>query len=81
MPALCLVTYEVKIFKDLYDRTLEKHGIKMKSYVALQKKLLCLIYTLWKKNEKFDEHYQSKPHTTKDVEVEHSSRLSFAEAE
>jgi hypothetical protein len=26
--------------QDLYNRTIEKHGIKMKSYVAVQKKLL-----------------------------------------
>ncbi|MEJ7678040.1 MAG: hypothetical protein WKG06_09285 [Segetibacter sp.] len=80
MPALCLITYEVKIFKDLYERTVYKHGIKMKSYVAIQKKLLSLIYTLWKKNEKFDENYQSN-NTTRDVEVVQSSRHSFAEAE
>lgn len=79
MPALCLVTNDVKIFKDLYERTVNKHGIKMKSYVAIQKKLLSMIYTLWKKNEKFDENYQST-NTTGDVEVVHSSRHSFVEA-
>ena len=80
MPSLCLVTHEVKIFKDLYERTVDKHGIKMKSYVAIQKKLLGVIYTLWKKNEKFDENYVSK-NTTKEEKVEHSSRNSFAEAD
>jgi hypothetical protein len=43
--------------------------------------LLTLIYTLWKKNEKFDEKYQLKTNTTGDVEVVHSSRHSFVEAE
>lgn len=81
MPSLCLVTHNVKIFKNLYERTFEKHGIKMKSYVAIQKKLLSIIYTLWKKNEKFDENYKSKEDTTKDVEAVHFSRFSFAEAE
>jgi transposase len=79
MPALCVVTHEVKVFKDLYERTLKKHGIKMKSYVAVQKKLLAILYTLWKKNEKFDEHYSAK-NTTKDEEVVPSSRFSFEEA-
>ena len=32
---------------------MEKHNVKMKAYVAVQKKLLVLIYTLWKKNEAF----------------------------
>ncbi len=81
MPSLCTVTHNVKIFKNLYERTFEKHRIKMKSYVAIQKKLLSIIYTLWKKNEKFDENYKSKEDTTKDVEAVHSSRYSFAEAE
>ena len=26
----------------------------MKAYVAVQKKLLCLVYTLWKKDEAYD---------------------------
>ncbi len=80
LPALCVVKNNEKIFKDLYERTVDKHGIKMKSYVAVQKKLLSIIYTLWKKNEKFDENYQFN-HTTIDVEAVHSSRHSFAEAE
>ncbi len=79
LPALCVVKNNEKIFKELYERTVGKHGIKMKSYVAVQKKLLSIIYTLWKKNEKFDENYQYK-NTTRDEEVVHSSRHSFAEA-
>ena len=80
MPSLCLVTHKVKIFKDLYERTLVRHGIKMKSYVAVQKKLLHIIYTLWKRNEIFDDNYGSGS-TTKDEEAVLSSRHSFAEAE
>jgi len=30
----------------------------MKGYVAVQRKLLCLIYTLWKTDEAFDPNYQ-----------------------
>jgi hypothetical protein len=30
----------------------------MKSYVAVQKKLLTMIYHLWKKNQAFDANYQ-----------------------
>ena len=29
----------------------------MRGYVAVQRKLLCMIYTLWKKNEVFDPEY------------------------
>lgn len=80
MPSLCLVTHNVKLFKDLFDRTFQRHGIKMKSYVAVQKKLLIMIYTLWKKNEKFDPQYHIKIHTSDKEEV-HSSRYNFEEVE
>ena len=60
MPALNMRTYEVGTMPALFKRTFDKHGIKMKSYVAIQKKLLILIYTLWKKNEKFDPYYHKK---------------------
>lgn len=49
MPALQMKTYEVGAMGALFERTFDKHGIKMKSYVAIQRKLLILIYTLWKK--------------------------------
>ena len=58
MPSLVVIQCQVKPFKDLFDRTYEKHGIKMKSYVAVQKKLLIMIYHLWNKNEAYDETYR-----------------------
>ena len=57
MPAFSAVRYKEKSLLDLFNRTYAKHGIKMKSYVAVQKKLLVLIYHIWKKNEKFDPNY------------------------
>jgi transposase len=80
MPALTAVRLNVGSLKTFHQRNLEKHGIKMKSYVAVQKKLLVLIYTLWKKEEPFDARYHLKT-ITSDEEVEHSSGHSFAEAE
>jgi transposase len=53
MPALCVITYKQKPFIDLFNRVYEKSGIKMKAYVAVQKKILEMMYTLWKKNEAF----------------------------
>lgn len=78
MPALNMVTYQVGNMPALFNRTLKKHGIKMKSYVALQKRLLILIYTLWKKNEAFDKNYQQ---LSRVKEAETSSRHSLAEAD
>jgi transposase len=54
MPAFCAVRDDQPVFKNLYQRVYERTGIKMKGYVAVQKKILIMAYYLWKKNEKFD---------------------------
>jgi len=59
-PALNVVRLEVETFSNLYERVYDRTRIKMKGYVAVQRKLLCMIYTLWKKNEAFDPNYQEK---------------------
>ena len=38
MTSLVVIQCKEKPFLDLYNLTFEKHGIKMKSYVAVQKK-------------------------------------------
>lgn len=53
MSSLGVVRFDQKPFVDLYNRVNDKTGIKMKGYVAVQKKLLVYIYTLWKKNEAY----------------------------
>lgn len=73
MPSLVVIQCKVKPFKDLYDRTYEKHAIKMKSYVAVQKKILTMIYHLWKKNEAYDAIYQLN---IQEEELELTSRAS-----
>lgn len=80
LPAFNVVRYRVSPFEQLFNRTIVKHNIKMKSYVAVQKKLLVIIYSLWKSNKVFDENYY-KEHTTRDEELMQSSRLSFGEAD
>ena len=53
MPAFSVVRYNTGQFKTFFERILARHGQKMKAYVAVQKKILVLIYTLWKKDEAF----------------------------
>lgn len=53
MSSLGVVRFDQKPFADLYNRVNDKTGIKMKGYVAVQKKLLIYIYTLWNKNEAY----------------------------
>lgn len=60
MPAFCVIKCEQKPFLNLYNRTYEKHGIKMKSYVAVQKKMLLMIYYLWKSGKEYDPNYTQK---------------------
>jgi transposase len=56
MPALHAVRRNVPVCKALFDRLQGKGKKKMLAYVAVQKKLLILIYTLWKKDESWQEH-------------------------
>lgn len=51
MPALNVVRFKEETFVNIYVRIMSRTNIKMKAYVAIQRKLLCLIYTLWKKND------------------------------
>jgi len=55
MPSLNVVRFNVPVFRSLYDRVYSKRKIKMVAYTAVQRKLLLLMYTLWKKNEGFNE--------------------------
>ena len=58
MPALCAATHNEKI-KKLYERITERNPqIKKKGVVAGMRKLLILIFVLWKKNEEYDPHHE-----------------------
>jgi transposase len=57
-PALVAVKRS-PLFKEIYDRVFDKTRIKMKAYVAVQRKLLILIYTLYKNNVPFQPNFQS----------------------
>lgn len=59
MPAFTVVKYE-PMFKIFYERIVEKTNFKMKGYVAVQKKLLCLMYSLWKKDELYNPQYKNQ---------------------
>lgn len=45
--------------KAVFLRLVNKHGLKKKALVAVQRKMLELIYVLWKKNEFYDVDYKS----------------------
>jgi transposase len=56
LPALAAIRHEKK-FKAVFVRLVSKHGIKMKAAVAVQRKLLEMIYTVYSKNIAYDKNY------------------------
>lgn len=59
LPALCAIRYDER-FKAIFARLVARHGIKMKAAVAVQRKMLEMIYTLYKTGKKYDKEYWKK---------------------
>ena len=59
-PAFNVVRFEGDVFEQLFTRVYDRTKIKMKGYVAVQRKLLCLIYALWKNDTAFVKNYQQQ---------------------
>lgn len=57
LPAFSVVRWKEPIFVSLYERIYERRKRKMVAYVAVQRKLLLMIYTLWKKEEVYQPQY------------------------
>lgn len=58
LPAFNAVRY-LNTFNNLYSRVYKRSNLKMKGYVAVQSKLLRMMYTLWKNETNFDPNYQA----------------------
>jgi transposase len=56
MPSLAAIRHEPK-FKAVFARLVAKHGIKMKATVAVQRRLLEMIYTIHKSNTPYKKDY------------------------
>ncbi len=59
MPSLTAIRLDER-FKAIFARLVKKDGLKKKASVAIQRKLLELMYTLYKKQEKYDKKYLQK---------------------
>jgi transposase len=59
MPALAAIRHDER-FKAIFARLVSRHGIKMKAAVAVQRKLLEMIYTLYKTQTVYDKNYLKK---------------------
>jgi transposase len=58
-PAYTIIKYS-QYHKEFYERILEKRGKSLMAATAVQRKLLGLIYTLWKNDTEFDPDYNYK---------------------
>jgi transposase len=58
-PALTAIQHSER-FKAIFARIVSKHGIKMKAAAAVQRKLLEMIFTLYKTRKPFDKNYLMK---------------------
>ncbi|WP_266368651.1 IS110 family RNA-guided transposase [Tellurirhabdus rosea] len=65
LPALNAVRFGEPGCAALYERVYSRSRIKMKAYVAVQKKLLTLCYALWRNGSEYEPSYS--PTTTKNV--------------
>ena len=59
LPALAAIRHDQR-FKAVFVRLVGKHGIKMKAAVAVQRKLLEMIYTVYKTQTPYDKNYLNK---------------------
>ena len=64
LPALSTIKWDDN-FRDQYIRIVAKHGIKMKGCVAVQRKLLELIYVIYKTKSGYDKNYEAKKNSVK----------------
>jgi transposase len=56
MPALAAIRHDER-YKAIFARLVSRHGIKMKAAVAIQRKLLEMMYTVFKTNKAYDKNY------------------------
>jgi len=59
LPALAAIRHDER-FTAIYARLIAKHGIKMKAAVAVQRKLLEMIYTIYKSKKPYEKDYLKK---------------------
>ena len=59
LPALAAIRHDDR-FKAVFVRLVSKHGIKMKAAVAVQRKLLEMMFTLFKNQTKYDKNFFNK---------------------
>lgn len=67
MPALAAMRFNAQ-HKAVFVRLVSKHGIKMKAAVAVQRKILELIYTIYTTGKAFDANYENAKNKLEQVQ-------------
>jgi transposase len=68
LPALAAIRHDERQ-KAVFARLVSKHGIKMKAAVAVQRKLLEMIYTIYKTQKPYDKEYLQKQNQQTDMNI------------
>lgn len=68
LPALSAIRADER-FKAIFVRIVSKHGIKMKAVVAVQRKLLEMVYTIYKTGVEYDKEYFKKQNSQMEEEL------------
>jgi transposase len=66
MPALAAIRHEER-FKAVFARLVARHGIKMKAAVAVQRKLLELMYILFKTEKPYEKDYFKRQNKQQEI--------------
>lgn len=59
MPALTAIRHDQRC-KEIYARLISRHGIKMKAVTAIQRRLLEMMYTVFKTRQAYDKNYMEE---------------------
>lgn len=59
LPALAAIRHDER-YKAIFARLVQKHGIKMKAAVAVQRKILEMAYTIFKTQKPYDKEYLNR---------------------
>jgi transposase len=71
-PALNVVRYGTEPFASFHQRLIDNGKLKMQAYTAVQKKLLVIMWALWRQNERFDPKHIN-PDFKKGIEEQEST--------
>ncbi len=79
LPAFGVVRYKEPSFVRLYERLIAKGKTKMQAYVAVQRKLLILIWALWRKDQTYDPAFGQQKVTSSNKEPKSLFPVVFEE--